>query len=832
MGIIFKFILRNMKEKKSRTLLIVFSIMMSSALFFASLAMSGSVEKIIVDRIRNEVGSSEIAIYSNEKSPSDYLSMNGAERYREEMEYIVGCVSGSGIYELDVKESVRVNLNGYEMDELQKMNPVYYEQEYNVYPFTGKKIVINNVAASKLGLRPGDGMEIEINGIKHRFTVSGIALAKGLFLEDGADINALVPASTLAALYNVKARVNVIYMRPKDMSRKQELIDSLSKVYKRYTVTEAIPEEEIAQMASSFTVPFMMMVIMVMLISVFIIYTSFRVITTEMLPVIGTFRSIGATKKATDMVLIIESIAYGMVGGILGCIVGIGVLRLMAGMLITSEDAAAGLQASIDFTAAQLVISFIVAMLLSVVSSMIPIVRVSKISVKDIVLNKIESIRKRRRWKLWLGILMLSFALVVPRVAPRETAVALDMISLCFASVSITLLIPYITKGFIKVFEKIYIHVFGGEGVLAAKNLRENKSVLNNISLLAMGISALLIINTISFSVFKEVVNAYRCFEFDITMGIEKADRQRLKQVEKIEGVSDAYGSYSAYGVEVSGSKDRIGWIQGVESGKYLDFYDMGIVGDDVRLVKELDEDRNIIMAYAIKDKFNVDIGSSITLKTNSGERDYKVIGFCETIMNNGQMAIISDRYIKSDFGQKYYSDINIKTEEDPELVKERIKEFYKDKGIYIRTTAEMERLNDESNASLFNVFKIFSVMAMVIGVFGVLNNFAISFIERKRSLAMLRSTGMSKPQTIKMIFIEALSGGLVGGTVGALTGVISISIMPYILRAIDLPITMHYSAPLIISSILGGAVVTLVASISPALKSSKLNIIEAIKYE
>ena len=32
-------------------------------------------------------------------------------------------------------------------------------------------------------------------------------------------------------------------------------------------------------------------------------------------------------------------------------------------------------------------------------------------------------------------------------------------------------------------------------------------------------------------------------------------DRQRLKQVEKIEGVSDAYGSYSAYGVEVSEAK-------------------------------------------------------------------------------------------------------------------------------------------------------------------------------------------------------------------------------------------------------------------------------------
>jgi putative ABC transport system permease protein len=90
----------------------------------------------------------------------------------------------------------------------------------------------------------------------------------------------------------------------------------------------------------------------------------------------------------------------------------------------------------------------------------------------------------------------------------------------------------------------------------------------------------------------------------------------------------------------------------------------------------------------------------------------------------------------------------------------------------------------------------------------------------------------MSKAQIIKMIFIEALSGGLVGGAVGVLTGVVSISIIPYLLKAIDMPVPIHYSATLIINSILGGAVVTLIASVSPALKSSKLNIIEAIKYE
>ena len=117
-----------------------------------------------------------------------------------------------------------------------------------------------------------------------------------------------------------------------------------------------------------------------------------------------------------------------------------------------------------------------------------------------------------------------------------------------------------------------------------------------------------------------------------------------------------------------------------------------------------------------------------------------------------------------------------------------------RDRDIYITTMDEMEKSNNESNKAMFSIFRIFSIMAMVIGVFGILNNFAISFMERKRSLAMFRSMGMSKGQTIKMIFIEALSGGIVGGSVGVFSGVVNISIVPYVMRAIDLPIPIHYS--------------------------------------
>jgi putative ABC transport system permease protein len=417
-------------------------------------------------------------------------------------------------------------------------------------------------------------------------------------------------------------------------------------------------------------------------------------------------------------------------------------------------------------------------------------------------------------------------------MAPREMAVAVDMVCLVLASISVTLLIPYITNGFVKLFERTYVFLFGNEGILAAKNLRENKSVMNNISLLAMGISALLIINTISFSVFKEVSNAYRTFNYDIEMGVPNQDRQKLSVVDKIDGVADAYGNYQVFSTELVGSKDEISCIIGAEPNKFNDFFEMNIVGDKEKLIKELDTDRGMIISNALKYKFGVDLGDSITLKTKTGDRPYRIIGFCETLMYNGQLAIVSDRYLKSDMQLKFYNDILVKTSKAPEVVKENIKEYFSNQDIYITTIAEMEKSNNESNAALFSIFRIFSIMAMVIGVFGVLNNFAISFMERKRSLAMYRSLGMSKVQIIKMIFIEALSGGLVGGAVGVLSGIVNISVIPYIMRSIDMPIPIHYSPVLMVSSLLGGAAVTLIASVSPAFKSSRLNVIEALKYE
>ena len=293
--------------------------------------------------------------------------------------------------------------------------------------------------------------------------------------------------------------------------------------------------------------------------------------------------------------------------------------------------------------------------------------------------------------------------------------------------------------------------------------------------------------------------------------------------------MEDVYGILGAQGIEVADTANKINLVHGVDKNKYLDYWKTDL--EEEKLI-ELDQGRNILLTHTLKDKFGVKIGDTLPLKMEKGERSYKVIGFFHSMRWNGNYALVSDRYLKGDVGKAYFDDIYVKTNQSPEVVQTLLKKKFARNWPWIETVNQMLDNEQKSNAQLFTILKGFSIMTMIIGIFGVLNNLVISFLERKRWLAVFRSIGMSKRQIVKMIFIEAFTGGIIGASVGIMTGLLQISIMPNIMKAMDTPIPMYYSWRLIILSLIGGIFIKIIASISPALRSSKLNIVESIKYE
>lgn len=829
MGIIIKFILMNIREKKFRTFLILFSITLSTALFFASISLSGTLENTFLERIKKYIGTADLVIHANRNSPDWAFLIDNAQKFTDRLEYAVGSVEMRGVYK-NRNESLDIDLKGFELEDLNLMNPFSLKQEWELQPFIGKKIILSEKTAQKEGFKIGDNMEMELRGEKHRFRIVGIAEPYGIFQEDGFSNTAVAPLKTLARLSGIPGKISLAYLKVKDPSRLQESIKLLSKEYRRYTVREPISKVEIKRQTESVTTPFLIMVFLVLFMSAFIIYSSFKVIIRERLPVIGTFRSIGATRKTTNIVLFAESVLYGFLGGIFGCLLGIGILKLMS--VLMTPKWLVGVKSPIQFSPWHLMAAFILALILPLISSFIPIIKISKIPVKDIILNTMEKPKKKKSFKWLAGIFCLLTATIPPYFAPKEMALLIDVIAILAAVSAVVFLVPYITSGFLKIFERVYSSLPGNEGVLAAKNLRDNKSILNNISLLAIGISSLLMINTINFSVIKEIVNFFKDGTFDVWMGYYQADRRFEAVIRSIDGVKGVYGVYKANQIEVDGYKDKINLVHGINPHRHLDYWNLNIEGNREKALQNLDNDRNIILASILKDKLGVEQGDLLVLNMARGKRTYRVTGFFHSMMWGGNYALVSGRFLKLDMELKYYGDLFIKTSQDSNLVAEKIRKKFKKNRPWVQTMRQVIADDLRSNQQMFIILRGFSVMTLIIGICGVFNNLVISFIERKRSLAMMRSVGMSSRQTLKMILIESLTGGIIGGGVGIFTGTLLISLAPFLLQAINKVVPIHYSLKEYLISFGAGIVITVAASVSPGLKSSKMNIIQAIKYE
>ena len=841
MGVIVKYILKSILEKKFRTFIIVFSVTISAALFFASSGMSGTMSSMYETQIRMQTGKADLLITPNRQSPSNSFKL--PTEPLEGVSHIIGAVSASGTFKIPDTEtktsktkSENLILRGFEMDELEQLNPINFSQYAVGRAFEGSHIILSSIFADKYDYQVGDRIDIDINGQNRMLTVWGISKPTGIFQHtpQSDTMMALLPRDTLASLFDIRGRVQIAYIILEDKDEIQTIKDELSLLYPRYDVEEPFSAEELNNSLQLIVVPLFLMTTMVLFISIFIIYSTFKVITVERLPVIGTFRSIGATKRMTDSVLIGESLTYGILGGIFGNFLGIGILYLITSIM--SNDPYSGqMNVSVKFGLSHMLIAFLLAVFVALISSWIPISRASKIPIKDLVLNTTQNKSRKKSWKTILGLAFLIFSIIGPRIAPKSLALPINAFSLLVSTVAVIMFVPYITKAFLKVFEKIYGFIFGNEGILAVKNLNDNKNILNNIALLAIGISALLMINTISKSVGIEVLNAYRDWKFDIMIGLNNSDRDAEQVLRSVDGVIGTYGAYEAWGgIDVKDTQYKIQYMQGIDTSKFRDYVEFRMEGNDNVDVafRQLNEGRNIMVANMAKESLDLKTGDFITLEMSSGDKTYKVIGFFDSIMQNGSNAIISQNYFKMDMEQNQYTRFYIRTSKPPDEVLLSIQDKFMRRGVWGDTIASMEKNNYDSNNQFMIILQAFSVLAMLIGIFGIFNNYMISFMERKRSIAILKSVGLSKKQTLKMIMIEALTGGCIGGIVGIIGGTLMLSGVPPLMQTINVPLALHYSLSFFINSLVGGVIIAVLASISPALKTSKLNIIDAIKYE
>lgn len=828
--IIIKCILKNIKEKKLRTFLIILSITLSSALFLASITNSKNMVDVRKKQIEAQVGTADIYFSKSQRSDNYFFSTGVLNKHKEDFEYIIDAINTTVIYEDNNQSKVVLSMLGIDLEDLEMLNPITLAESHKLYPFKGKKIIISKKTAEKYNLSVGDLIKLRINNSNYYFTIVGIAHAEAFFSQEIGISYAICPKDVMEKINQALGKSNILYLKVKEPLKIQAKIHELSEEYYDFDIREPYTIDDIKQEIQGIEVSFKLITGLILCVSILIIYSSFQVIVIERMPIIGTFRSIGATKKYTSFILIMESAIYGLIGGLIGIITG-----LIFSYLLVYGTASSWVRQSeihLDISIIYIILTFLLALLLSISSSIIPIIRTSSMSIKNVIFNIIEHSKKNKTSHLIIGSILLIFIVISSYLCPKSYLLEKNIINVAISIVAELLLIPFIVIFICNLLEKLAPVTIGNIGFLAFKNIKESKSSINNIILFSLGISSILAINTLGNSVIYAQINDFNERYYEIMLADPKANKYYENSIYTVDGVKGVYSFYEEHAVEIVGKNFKINAVQGTND-KTLSFRKVTTTsGNPKELIDLLGEDRNILITNSIKDKINVEIGDYITLKLPEGNRKYKIVGFFDSLLFSGNCALVANKYLKVDSGSAYYYRSYVQTSKDPQKVLEALKSKFIQRNTQFWLVEEMKEATIEAYSNVISILRLFSLIVLLIGGFGIMNNLIIAFIKRKQNLAVLRSLGMSKKQIVIMLTTESSFCGLISGIIGITGGFVIITIFPKIMKALNLPIAISYNPNLIIYLLFGSTLTMLLSSILPCIRSLKLNIIQAIKYE
>ena len=135
-------------------------------------------------------------------------------------------------------------------------------------------------------------------------------------------------------------------------------------------------------------------------------------------------------------------------------------------------------------------------------------------------------------------------------------------------------------------------------------------------------------------------------------------------------------------------------------------------------------------------------------------------------------------------------------------------------------------------------ILGLFASLALAVATLGIVNTLVMAILERRREIGVLKALGASDGDVKTLFFFEAGVMGFLGGIGGVIFGwligrALNLATNIYLKRR-ELPSIEISTVPvwLVFIAIVFAIVISLVAGLYPASRASKLNPVEALRYE
>jgi len=649
-------------------------------------------------------------------------------------------------------------------------------------------------------------------------------LSQSLDEVDQIDIVAKVDSGDPALLENLRNALTV------------QLGDAYAVVY------PASQGERMSQMLSGYQIGLNFMAGIALFVGSFLIYNAFSMTVVERTRELGLLRSVGMTRRQITRQVIYEGLILGCLGALAGA--GMGIVLSVGLMGLMSQVLGQTLNAS-EIQLGVLLSSMAIGVFVTLMAAFLPAYQAGKIS-------PLEAIRLRGKqdegwlvsygWIFGILLLVLSAGILIWNPFPYDIQFRLGSVTVFALFLGAMLIIPATLKFWQWLSRLPFRLIFGQLGEIGSRNLdRARKRTMLTCAALLIGVSMIVVTQGMTGSFTADLyawMDAYIGGDVFVAAAVP-VDYELKDKLESLPAVKTA--APIRY-IEVSwlkdGTEEKISFMA-VEPESYTSvtrFVFTDSTSDEAKAMKDFRLGGSVFVSSVISEKFGIEPGDSLLIKTLDNEQEFKVAGVILDFYNQGLVVTGNWSDMVRLFDVNDVSTFFVSASEDssPAEAIAQIEESYQEEyQLIIESNSSIRERADLLIDQAFMMFDVLGILAVMVAALGVMNTISMSVAERTREIGMLRSLGLTRFQVIQMILAEAGLLGIIGGILGLGFGILLTRIFLSAMGAMsgyDLEFILPVKAMWL--SIIVALTTSQLAALLPAIKASRTPVLTAIHYE
>jgi putative ABC transport system permease protein len=705
-------------------------------------------------------------------------------------------------------------------------------------PTQPDEVALDASTATEAGLKVGDEVQIVTPKGSDTFRVSGIVglgqadtiggatvtsfdleTAQRLFDREGLFDQIFVVGTEGAAAGSVAAQVQSV----------------LPKGVEAITATDAAAEQadQIRQGLQFLQTALLVFAFVALFVGAFVIFNTFNIVVTQRTRELGLLRALGASRRQVFGAVLLESAVVGLIGSALGLLVGIGlalVLKAVLG-LIGFELPPTGMK----IQASTIAISMILGTVVTVVASTFPARRASRVApieaLREGTVAPTASLRRRAIVGGLLtaaGIGALAFGLFghVPNAA------SVVGIGAMFTFIGVAVLSPFVARPLAAAIGAPARALAGMTGRLGRENaMRNPRRTASTAAALMIGLGLVVFVSvfmaslkTSAAAILDEILRA----DFILNSTQFQPFSPQVARTLDERPEFDAVAEFRQGQARVDGATVL---VAGMDEALIPDVTALPMQAGSI---ESLSKPGTILLYRGVTKLKGLHVGDEIDVTfARSGTHTLTIGGIYTDNRLLGDYTISLDEYERS-FGEQLDLIVFLTKAQDVSVAKARsaldavVKDF---PNVEVSDQAEFKQQQSDAIDQVFGIVLVLLVLSVIISAFGIANTLGLSIYERIRELGLLRAIGMKRAQIGWMVVIEAVIVSLLGAALGIAIGIVFGWAMQQALS--DLGVS-HLTIP--VGLLAGFAVVAallgLLASIAPAIRASRIEVLQAIAYE